>query len=180
MLGDDTTTEKRLRLLAAEFTQHQKRGPGDGRTPTATEAPAPIDLNIVDHIRAAVHEIEQHTRAADWARPAGPAPADAADVYAWAREHTAHLDQERQQAREAIIYRQGLEHAIAMGDTDAVRTHPCPECGCWGLYWRTAARRAVCVNRRCTDKDGVANTWTLARIAQQHITAKETTSQRAT
>ncbi|MEU9947028.1 hypothetical protein [Streptomyces sp. NPDC047939] len=180
MLGDDTTAQ-RLRLLQAEFTQHVKTGPpGDGRSATKTEAPAPIDLGVVDRIRAAVYEVETHTRAADWTAAAGPVPADPAAVYDWARQHTAHLDEGRQQAREAIIYRQGLEHALAMGNTTVIRKHPCPECGCWGLYWRAAANRAVCVNHYCTDDNGVANTWSLARLARQHVAAKESSSRRAT
>ncbi|MFJ2279177.1 hypothetical protein ACIOEZ_34075 [Streptomyces sp. NPDC087866] len=178
MLGDDTTTEKRLRLLQAEFTQHEKTGPGDGRSATLVHGAPPVDLGTLDYMRSAVAEVVTHTQAV--APNAGPAPADQADVYRWSRESTEHLDIGPQLVREAIIYRQGLEHALAMGDTDAVRTHPCPGCGCWGLYWRAAAKRAVCVNRRCTDKDGVASTWTLARIAQQYIAAQESASRRAT
>ncbi len=39
-------------------------------------------------------------------------------------EETANLDEERQKARDALIYRQGLEHAILMGDHKVVRPHP--------------------------------------------------------
>lgn len=105
MLGDDTTTEKRLRLLQAEFTQHQRREPGDGRTATRTTSPAPLDLNVFDRIRAAVNEVVEHTRTA--APDAGPIPADETRIYDWSRQHTAHLNDERQQARETFIYRQG-------------------------------------------------------------------------
>ncbi|MFD7867997.1 hypothetical protein [Streptomyces sp. NPDC059783] len=180
MLGDDTTTEHRLRLLQAEFTQPARTGPGDSRTPTRTEAPAPVNLGIVDRIRAAVYEMEQHTRSADRATAAGPVPADPASVYEWARQHTAHLDPERQQAREALIYRQGLEHALAMGDDSVIRKHPCPQCGCWGLYWRAAADRAVCVNHYCTDDAGTSTTWTLAQIAHRHIVGQQATARHAT
>jgi hypothetical protein len=178
MLGDDDTTAQRLRLLKAEFTQPTRSGPGDGRSSRLTESPALVNLGVVDRIRAAVYEVETHTRAA--APEAGPFTGEATRVYDWARAFTADLEPERQQAREAIIYRQGLEHALAMGDTTVIRKHPCPECGCWGLYWRAAAGRAVCVNHYCTDNDGLANTWSLARLARQYIAAKETVSRRAT
>ncbi|MBD3550808.1 hypothetical protein [Streptomyces sp. SP18CM02] len=168
MLGDNTT-EQRLRLLQAEFTQHERRGPGDGRTATRTTSPAPLNLNVLDRIHAAVTEVVEHTWAADWTRPAGPTPADASRVYAWAREHTAHLDAERQQARETLIYRQGLEHAIDLGDTTVVNQHPCPACGCWGLLWSAAANRAACINRYCVDDKGLSNTWPLATLAHHHI-----------
>ncbi|MFE9461633.1 hypothetical protein [Streptomyces californicus] len=168
MLGDNTT-ERRLRLLQAEFTQHERRGPGDGRTATRTTSPAPLNLNVLDRIHTAVAEVVEHTRAADWTRPAGPTPADATRVYDWARQHTAHLDAEYQQARETLIYRQGLEHAIDLGDTTVVNQHPCPACGCWGLLWSTAANRAACINRYCVDDKGLSNTWPLATLAHHHI-----------
>ncbi|WP_331729002.1 hypothetical protein OG693_39185 (plasmid) [Streptomyces sp. NBC_01259] len=177
MLGDDTTAQ-RLRLLQAEFTQHVQTGPGDGRSATKTEAPAPIDLGVVDRIRAAVYEVEAHTRAA--APDTGRFTGDAVEVYDWAREHTADLDEGRQQAREAVIYRQGLEHALAMGDTTVIRKQFCPECGCLSLYWRSAARRAVCVQHYCIDKDGLANAWSLARLAREHVARKESSARHAT
>ncbi|MEU5490284.1 hypothetical protein AB0G98_21415 [Streptomyces sp. NPDC020196] len=180
MLGDDTT-ERRLRLLQAEFTQYQQRGPDPtGRTATRAEAPAPIDLGTLDYMAAAVTEVEEHIRSADWSRPAGPVPEDAARVYEWARKHTAHLDEERQQARETMIYRQGLEHAIAMGDTAAIRKHPCPQCRCFGLYWRDESGKASCVNHYCVDDDGVSHSWTLQQLAHHHVASKSALSARAT
>ncbi|MEV8101027.1 hypothetical protein [Streptomyces sp. NPDC088135] len=178
--GADDTTAQRLRLLQQEFVQPVRSGPGDGRSSRITESPSLVNLGVVDRIRAAVYEVEHHTRSSDWAAAAGPVPADPAGVYDWARQHTAHLDAERQQAREAIIYRQGLEHAIAMGDTTVIRRHPCPQCGCWGLYWREAAQRAVCVNHYCTDDDGISNAWELKRLAHDHIAQKSTAARRAT
>lgn len=182
MLGDDTT-EQRLRLLKAEFTQHQQHGPDPtGRTATRAEAPAPIDLGVLDYMAAAAAEIDQHMRTVD-TPPSGevrPRPADPADRYEWWRDNTAHLDERRRAAREAIIYRQGLEHAIRMGDTTVIRKHPCPECGCWGLYWRENSGKAVCVNQFCVDDDGLAHTWPLAHLAQQHIARQESLRTRAT
>ncbi|MEU0837155.1 hypothetical protein [Streptomyces sp. NPDC005969] len=176
--GADDTTAQRLRLLQAEFLVHPQTGPGDGRSSRPTHAPAPVNLGVVDRIRAAVYEVEHHTRTA--APTAGPAPAEAARVYDWARQHTSHLATEQQNAREAIIYRQGLEHAIAAGDTDVVRKHPCPQCGCVGLYWREAAQRAVCINHYCTDDNGVSNMWELKRLAHDHISRKSAVARRAT
>lgn len=178
MLGDDTTAERRLRLLQAEFTQHERRGPGDGRIATRTESPAPINVGVLDYINAAATEVIQHTRtAAPEAEPyAGPLPG----LYEWAREKTDSLDAGRQQARETLIYRQGLEHAIEMGETCVIRKHPCPACGCWGLLWRPAAHRAACVNRYCVDDDGLSHTWPLKTLAHHHIARQFATKSSAT
>ncbi|WP_327335168.1 hypothetical protein OG582_40445 (plasmid) [Streptomyces anulatus] len=178
MLGDDTTAERRLRLLQAEFTQHERRGPGDGRTATRTESPAPVSVGVLDYINAAATEVIQHTRAAaPEAEPyAGPLPG----LYEWAREKTDSLDAGRQQARETLIYRQGLEHAIEMGETGVIRKHPCPACGCWGLLWRPAAHRAACVNRYCVDDDGLSHAWPLKTLAHHHIARQFATKSSAT
>jgi hypothetical protein len=177
-MGADDTAERRLRLLKQEFTQPVRSGPGDGRSSRPTHAPAPINLGVVDRIRAAVYEVENHTRTA--APDAGRYTGEESRVYDWARQHTAHLETEQQNAREAIIYRQGLEHAIAAGDTTVVRKHPCPECGCFGLYWREAAQRAVCVNHYCVDANLVSHAWELKRLAHDHIARKESAARRAT
>lgn len=176
--ADAATAASRLQLLEQEFTT-PRRHPGDtGARTRPTHAPAPLDLGILDHMQAAVAEVVTHTRAA--APHAAPPPARAAAVYDWMRQHTAHLAPERQDAAAAIVYRQSLEHALAMGDESVVRRQPCPDCGCWGLFWRPAARRAACVNRHCADEDGRARTFTLAHLAQQHIATRETAARRAT
>ncbi|MFF4338158.1 hypothetical protein [[Kitasatospora] papulosa] len=178
MLGDDTT-ERRLRLLQAEFTQYQQRGPDPtGRTATRAEAPAPIDLGTLDYMAAVVTEVVKHTQAAapDVAPYAGPLPG----LYDWAREHTADLDEDRQQAREAMIYRQGLEHAIAMGDTTEVCKHPCPACGCWGLQWGEDEQKAVCTQHYCQDDEGLTHRWELKRLAYEYVAAKSALRSRAT
>jgi hypothetical protein len=176
--GADDTTAQRLRLLQAEFTGHPRTGPGDGRSSRPAHSTAPINIAVVDRIRAAVYEVETHTRAV--VPDAGQYTGEESRVYEWARQHTAHLEAEQQNAREAIIYRQGLEHAIAAGDITVVRRHPCPQCGCWGLYWRAEARRAVCVNHYCTDADGISNAWELKRLAQDHVARKSAVAHRAT
>ncbi|MFF2411819.1 hypothetical protein [Streptomyces sp. NPDC058092] len=137
-----------------------------------------MNLGVVDRIRAAVYEVEHHTRTIT--PDAGQYTGEESRVYDWARQHTAHLKTEQQNAREAIIYRQGLEHAIAAGDTTVVRKHPCPQCGCWGLYWREAAQRAVCVNHYCVDDDGVSHMWELKRLAHDHIARKSAVARCAT
>ncbi len=179
MLGDDDTTTNRLRLIEAEFTQYQYRGPEPtGRTATRTDAPAPINLGVLDYMAAATTEIIQHTQAA--APGIDPYTGPLAGVYDWARDHTAHLDDHRQQARETLIYRQGLEHAITAGDTTAVSKHPCPECGCWGLIWREETGKAACVNHYCVDDQGLSHAWTLERLAYEHVAAKSAVTSRAT
>ncbi|MEU6016928.1 hypothetical protein ABZ826_23625 [Streptomyces sp. NPDC047515] len=169
-MGDDTTAQ-RLRLLQAEFVQPTRSGPGDGRKATQVEAPAPLNIGIVDRMAAAAAEIDDHMRAVEPPAhtPARPRPANPADRYEWWRHGTAHLAPQLQDAREQVIYRQGLEYDLAMGDTSFIRRHPCPGCGCWGLFWREAQQAAVCVNHYCVDDDGLSRTWSLAHLAQQHI-----------
>lgn len=177
---DAAAAAARLRLIETEFIT-PRRHPGDAaaRGTRPTHAPAPVDLGTLDYMRTAVDEVIAHTRTV--APHAGPAPADAPAVYGWMREHNAHAEHDEQRrAGEAIVYRQGLEHALAVGDETVVRRLPCPACGCWGLFWRPAARRAACVNRKCTDPTGGANTFSLAHLAQQHIAARNTAARRAT
>ncbi|MFJ1827399.1 hypothetical protein [Streptomyces sp. NPDC088178] len=137
-----------------------------------------MNLSVVDRIRAAVHEVEHHTRTI--APEADPFTGPAERVYDYCRQHTAHLEAEQQNASEALIYKQGLEHAIAAGDTTVVRKHPCPQCGCLGLYWRAESRRAVCVNHYCVDDNGLAHTWELKRLAHEHVAQKSAVARRAT
>lgn len=166
--ADDTTVtaERRMRLIRNEFTT-RARSTDPGPRTRAPHSPSPIDLDILDHVTRSVAEIVTHTRAV--APDAGPAPADAAKVYAWMRDHTAHLDETRQRVRDTLVFRQSLEHAVRMGDEKAIRRERCPGCECWGLFWRAAAKRAVCVNRYCVDDMGRPSVWTLAQLAQHHM-----------
>lgn len=188
--GEDDTSERRLRLLQREFTQPARTGPVPKAqyTDAARSSPAqtsshgrsnpPLNLGIIDHVDRCVAEVIRHARAD--APDAGPVPAEAARVYDWWRASTPELADERLAVREAIIYRQGLEHAIAMGNIQVVRPHTCPRCGCWGVFWRRTDQVAVCVNTRCHDEHGMASTWTLAALAEHHIQAQKMLKSHAT
>jgi hypothetical protein len=185
-IGDDSTAARRLRLLQRELLDperqveriHTNCGARCCTSPRAAHPGSPLNIAAVDYFGAAVQEVVSHTRAA--VPEAGPLPAEAADIYGWMREHTAHLDDHRQTAGEQIVYRQSLEHAIAMGDDKVVRRHPCPACGCYGLFWQQARRAAVCVNHLCTDDDGVSRAWPLKRLAREHIASQKMLKKRAT
>ncbi|MFE6126686.1 hypothetical protein ACFQ6Q_00215 [Streptomyces sp. NPDC056437] len=173
--GDAETAARRLRLLQAEFLEPTRGEPGL-RTGTRTSPPAPLHLGILDHMKASVEEVIAHTR--QQAPNASPIPAEAGDVYDWCVQQTPHLDGERQAIRDALIFRQSLEHAIAMGDIKAVRKLPCPGCGCYGLLWRAGA--ALCPYDRCTDSRGMANRWSLAQLAHHHVAFKKMLKTHAT
>ncbi|MFF8458877.1 hypothetical protein ACF06T_30580 [Streptomyces albidoflavus] len=166
-----TTAAARLRQLGADITA--LRGPaGDTtRTPTRVHAPAPLDLGILDHMVAARDEVIDHTRTHQ--PDAAPAPADE-NIYAWMDANTAHLDDAKRRAGRALVVRQSMEHALLAGDETVVRREPCPRCACWGLFWQTGPRHAVCLNRRCSMPGGGPSTWTLAQLAHHHTTRLET------
>lgn len=175
---DDTDASSRLAQLHAYFRQHPVTGP-DGHSyissePRATQvAPGlPFNVAVVEHITAAVREVEAHTRAAN--PDAGPLPEHVADVYDWAREHTEHAPEDVQQRRDTVEYRQGLEHAIAAGDFSVIRRHRCPDCGAPGLYWQQQRGEALCVNRHCARRNGGTHrTFDVARLAYEHIQARK-------
>lgn len=174
---DANTAAARLRLIQTDFTAPRRQA-GERRAPASPHSPALIDFAILEHLRASVAEVITHTRAE--APKAPPAPADAAAVYGWMRESIGHLERERRLTAEAIVYRQGLEHALAMGNDLVIRPHPCPACGCYGLHWRSASRRAACMYRPCAISNGQTRTFTLAHLAHQYIQARETSARRAT
>ncbi|MFJ5294507.1 hypothetical protein [Streptomyces sp. NPDC088348] len=177
-----------MRLLQAEFSTPSRTAPTEYSThplnaaprtrATSPHSPAPMDLGVLDHITAAVTEVIEHTLAV--APDAGPAPAVPDEVYRWAAAATSTAGPGEQQARDTIIYRQGLEHAIAMGEDTVIRRHPCPQCGTYGLLWQAASRRVVCVHTRCTTRDGSSTSWSLAQIARHHIAATNSPARRAT
>jgi hypothetical protein len=180
MGGDSysTTAARRLRTLQAEHLTPARR-PSDGMSrPTRVHASAPIDLDVLDYIEAAAHEVIAHTRTAVPA--AGPAPQGIDEVYAWAERATSHLEAERQQIRDALMVRQGLEHALRAGNESVIRREPCPRCACWGLFWSRHAQVATCVNKRCTMKGGRASRWSLQQLAEHHVARKAAALRNAT
>jgi hypothetical protein len=172
--GDEDTAAVQLRLLDTHFRQRPVTGP-EGHSyvssaPRATPASPgiPYDTDVVDHIRACVSEIATEVLAVN-PRP-GPPPKRVAAVYDWYLDNTKTADHAQRRRRDTIIYRQRLEHAIAMGDFKVIPPHRCPGCRTFGLMWRG---RVVCTNRKCLTDEGTSNTWTLARLAYEHIARRE-------
>jgi hypothetical protein len=176
---DGDTATGRLHELYAYYRQHPvKSAAGHSYLSSAPRATvsvpeALVDLDIVDHIQASLREVVDDALAAN--PEAGPLPARVEGVYRWYVEHTINAPEAVQQRRDTVIYRQGLEHAIAMGNTKVVRPHRCPACRTFSLMWPRAqgAERAVCTNRRCLDAEGMTCTWTLARLAYEHVAAQK-------
>lgn len=175
--GDDDTAAARLGQLSRYFREPAVTG-NTGRHTRSTTPAAPVNLTIVDHIQASIQEIAADARAVNPA--AGPLPERVEAVYAWYLEHTKAAGPAQQQRRDTIVYRQGLEHAIALGDIKVVRPLRCPKCRTLGLMWEAPLRRALCTNRNCVTKDGTSTTWTLARLAYEHVAAEKTLQVRAT
>ena len=175
--GDDTTegererdtAASRLKLLSKHFREHTRTAPAERTSRRATPG-TPLNLTVADHINASVTEVAGHTREVNPA--AGPLPPRVEAVYDWYLANTALAPAAEQQRRDTIVYRQYLEHAIAMGDTKVIRPHRCPACRTFGLMWPEGADRAWCTNTRCTTKGGLCNSWTLARLAYEHVAAQ--------
>lgn len=167
-----------LKLLDTHFHRHPENGPTERRAP-GSAASTPLNLAMVDHIGACINEVVDHAREIT-AGPLKPLPERAAAVYAWYLEQTADAGPEQVLRRDIVIYRQHLEHAIALGEHKVVRAHPCPACETWGLMWQPTTRRALCPNRYCRDRNGMARTWSLARLATAHVTAQENRARSAT
>lgn len=169
---------RNLRLLnTPELRHHQNHGHQERRTPSATPS-APLNLALVDHLTRSVAEVTAHT-AAVTPGPA-PLPPRVEDLYDWYIAQTGNADAAQQRHRDMVIERQALEHAIALGEFDAVRPHPCPACGCWGLMWDDGGNRARCSNQECRTPDGLSSSWTLARLAAQKVQRTEIWRRNAT
>nr|WSX25502.1 hypothetical protein OG690_38105 [Streptomyces tubercidicus] len=160
-----------MRILRDGFTAPRARQPDAGPTATRVHAPPPCDLGLLDHLRSTREELIAATRAALAGQPLEPAPADEG-IYQWNASATAHLPLEKQQACEAIVYRQSLEHAIRAGDDLIIRRQRCPGCRCFSLMWRDRIQRAVCIQRGCRDHIGRASQWELKQIAHHHVTSR--------
>jgi hypothetical protein len=181
---DDDTATGRLSQLAAHFREYPVTGPAghsyisSAPRPTATTPAALVNLTVVDHIAACVAEVVDHTRKVN--PDAGPLPARTSAVYAWYMANTANAPEAEQQRRDTIVYKQSLEHALAMGETKAVRPHRCPDCNTFGLMWSAQMQQIVCTNRKCLTEDGTSRIVTSARIAYHHIAAGKSVRVRAT
>jgi hypothetical protein len=139
---------------------------------TATHPGAPLNLTVVDHIDATVRELADYTRETN--PGAEPLPPHVEAVYAWCLANTQNAPEDIQQRRDTLIYRQRLEHAIAMGDIKAVRPIRCPKCRTLSIMWpNDADQRALCTNGNCLDKDGLSNRFTLAQLAHSHIAGQQ-------
>ncbi|MFF8840550.1 hypothetical protein [Streptomyces sp. NPDC015130] len=178
--GDTLNPAERLRLLQDEYLV-----PGAGqraeRVSKSTEPGTPIRLAVFDHMRESVGEVVALAASMrENQAPSTAPPAKADSIYRWLVEETDHLDAARQQARDVVIYRQGLEHAIVMGDSKVIRRHSCPNCVTWGLIWDRVHEEVVCLNRHCADDDGQHTTWTLKQLAEDHIARRNNRAARAT
>lgn len=162
--------------LTRDFLEHPRTAPVERSAPTAV-AGTPVNLSVVDHVTACVTELAAHTR--DVNPEAGPLPEHVAGVYTWHLTNTRQADERQRQRGETIVYRQQLEHAIAMGDTTVVRPHRCPACGTLGLHW--AAGKARCLNAHCARRNGgTSQSWSLAKLAYEHVASKKRLSDCAT
>lgn len=167
-MGNTEDAEGRLGTLMKDFLQHPVTGPVE-RGPASVTPGTPVNLTVVDHITAAVREVADHAREVNPA--ASPIPARVQAVYQWYLDNTADADAGQRQRRDTIVYKQSLEHALAMGDASVVRPHRCPACRTFGLFWRRELGKAVCTNGDCLTKDGLSRKWTPGRLAYEHVAA---------
>jgi hypothetical protein len=167
-----------LRLLNSEdLRQNPECGPQERRAPSSTPA-APLNIGVVDYLARAVDEIVDCTVAVT-AQPK-PLPARLENVYDWCIENTADADDAQRRYRDTLIETHALENAIRLGEYNVVRPHPCPRCGSWGLFWDNPGNRARCTDVDCRTPDGLASSWTLARLAAQKVQRTEIWRRNAT
>lgn len=164
--ADEDIAAGRMTALLTHFRQHPVTGITE-RGPSSVGPQSPLNLRIVDHITASVREVADQVR--EVTPDAGPPPSRVEAVYAWYIENTRQAPEDVQRRRDTVVYRQSLEHAIAMGDTKVVRPHRCPACRTLGLMWESRLQLAVCTNGRCLTKTGLSRRWTLARLAYEHV-----------
>jgi hypothetical protein len=170
------TASGRMKIVHDNFLTRGRPPIGTGRHATATEAPAPLDLDILDYIEAKTAETIAFTHQV--APDADRAPREPSEVPRWAVEATATAGPYEQQARDALLYKQALESALLMGEKWRIRRHPCPRCETWALF--ITGGRIVCAHTRCTGDDGLASTWTTAQIAHAHVANSNHFQQNAT
>ena len=168
-----------LRLLNNPELRHQPATGPQLRRATSSTSGAPLNLGLVDYLDAHVNEVVTHVRSLPGHEKA-TLPAQPADLYDWYIEHTGTAPAAEQAHRDYITERHALEHAIALGEYNAVRPHPCPSCGSWGLFWDQRGNRARCSDVDCRTPDGLASTFTLARLAAQKAQRTENWRRSAT
>ncbi|GAA0500854.1 hypothetical protein [Streptomyces olivaceiscleroticus] len=164
------TAAARMRLLTAEHLTPTRGAPTHGRTATMAHSPAPVDLDTVDYLSAARTEAITFTRR--HAPDAGPAPADAADVYAWMDEHTQTIQPAAQDQRRTLEIRHALEAHLRIDRDDSrglIRRHRCPRCHCLGVVWSEPLQRAVCGSGRCVDNKARPSTWSVYQLAEARV-----------
>lgn len=167
-----------LRLLnSPDMRQLPENGPRQRRT-AATTPGIPLNVGMVDYLARTVREVVDHTATITAQPKALPPQIDG--LYAWYIEQTADADDVQRRYRDALIETHALEHAIRLGEYNVVRPHPCPRCGSWGLFWDNAGNRARCTDVDCRTPDGLASSWTLARLAAQKIQRTEIWRRNAT
>lgn len=179
-MGQDTAAAaaSALHLLSSpELRQHPQRGPQERRAPSSTPA-APLNLDLLDYLESHKHEVIGHARAITDATE--PLPIHDGDLYAWYVRNTLGATEDARRHRDFIIARHALENAIRLGNHDAVRPHPCPSCGGWGLFWDARGNRARCSDLDCRTPDGFASSFTLARLAAQQVQRTEIWRRNAT
>ncbi|MFI0156149.1 hypothetical protein [Streptomyces lydicus] len=170
-MGDadtSTTAAAHMRTLREISSGTKRRGDiiGPSRGTKPVHAPAPIDIDLLDHLIATRSEVINFVRR--YNPDAGTAPINEA-IYQWMEESSEDLDDGRRMALEAIAYRQGLEHALRAGNRKAIRWPACPGCDCFGLSWNAALQKAACLNQRCLTDEGLQSTWDLRQVAQHYI-----------
>jgi hypothetical protein len=156
-----------VRYLAAAQTGLRARPSGPSGHTRSPEAPAPIDLGILDYMVSARAELVEHTRT--HADTTVPVPSAQADVYAWYGQNRTHLDEEAFRAGEAIIYRQSLEARILAREIRDFWPERCPSCSCFSLRWHPALQAAVCLNTKYDSEDGAPRRFTLGQIAENAV-----------
>jgi hypothetical protein len=181
---DDDTAARRLSLLNQHFRERPVTGPeghsyvSSAPRSTPTTPGIPYNLHVVDQIDAALLEVATHARAVN--PDAGPLPSRVEGAYAWYRENIKNAPEAERQRANTIVYRQQLEHAIAMGETRVVRPHRCPACHTYSLFWQAPIEEAMCTNGHCLTPQGTSRTWTLAQLAYEHVATQKSLRECAT
>lgn len=161
-----------LRLLSnPDLRQQPATGPTTRRATPSTPG-TPLNVGLVDYLDEHRGEVVGHVRSLTPGQDVH-LPAQDEDFYAWYIAQTGHAGANDQAFRDMVIERHALEHAIALGETEAVCKHPCPSCGCWGLMWDEDTGKAKCTQPRCRTPEGLSPRWTLARLAAQKIQRTE-------